>query len=78
MADPSGTLASDEVQILARDAIFPLPNGTMSHFVMGDVLVCCFELCAMNWLLISCKACQASMQTSNRYTKGFFVKYLRR
>lgn len=40
MADPSGTLAPDEVQILARDAIFPLPNGTMSHCVMGDVLVC--------------------------------------
>lgn len=37
--DPSGTLAPDEVQILARDAIFPLPNGTMSHCVMGDVLL---------------------------------------
>lgn len=40
MVDPSGTLAPDEVQIIAKNAIFPLPDGTVSHFVIGDVLVC--------------------------------------
>ncbi|KAL4070840.1 RNA dependent RNA polymerase-domain-containing protein [Scleroderma citrinum] len=37
--DPSGTLAPDEVQILAGKAIFPLPDGTMSNCVVGDVLL---------------------------------------
>ncbi|KAG6336122.1 hypothetical protein ID866_2960 [Astraeus odoratus] len=37
--DPSGTLAPDEVQILAKDAKFSLPGDTLSHFVLGDVLL---------------------------------------
>lgn len=39
MTDPTGTLAHDEVQILARDAKFLLPDETMSHAILGDVVV---------------------------------------
>lgn len=37
--DPKGVLAPDEIQILTRDAKFPQPDGTMSHFIVGDVLI---------------------------------------
>ncbi|KIO08385.1 hypothetical protein M404DRAFT_997314 [Pisolithus tinctorius Marx 270] len=37
--DPCGILAPDEVQILTRDAKFLQPDGTISHFVVGDVLL---------------------------------------
>jgi RNA-dependent RNA polymerase len=41
VTDPFGILAPDEVQILSQDASFLLPDGTKSHMVLGEVLVCC-------------------------------------
>ncbi|KAI5980409.1 hypothetical protein EDD15DRAFT_1159626 [Pisolithus albus] len=37
--NPKAVLAPDEIQILKRDAKFPQPDGTMSHFIVGDVLI---------------------------------------
>ncbi|KAI6047736.1 RNA dependent RNA polymerase-domain-containing protein [Pisolithus marmoratus] len=39
VGNPYGVLAPDEVQILARDSKFPQPDGTVSHFIVGDVLL---------------------------------------